>query len=297
MIPDHRATRIWRALAIFAVLAVAILACTRDRDEPRAAHAGRRIISIGGAVTEIAYALGAGQEIIAVDTSSVFPAEVHALPKVGYQRTLSAEGILALSPDLILAAEEAGPPATITQLEAAGVRIARMANATDVDSTIARILVVGKVLGKEAEAAALATRMKADVAAAIAKVPADRPRFVLMFARGAGSLMAAGDDTSGAAMVTLAGGHNAATGFTGYKAISAEALVAAAPDVIVVPAHTMKMVGGVDGVLKMPGVDQTPAGQHRRIVAFDDLLLLGFGPRLATGIATLSSTLRGTPAT
>lgn len=293
MIPDPRATRAWRWLAVLAVLALAILACSRGGGD--APHGKRRIVAIGGAVTETIFALGAGGDVVATDTSSVYPAAVHALPKVGYQRTLSAEGILAFSPDLVIVADEAGPPAAIEQLRSAGVRVERMPNATDLESTIARTNTIGLAIDRPT--ADFVARLRADTTAALARVPADRPRFVMMFARGAGSMMVAGEDTSGSAMVQLAGGTPAVSGFTGYKAVSAEALIAAAPDVIVVPAHTMKMSGGIDGILKLPGVAATPAGASRRIVAFDDLLLLGFGPRLAQGIEELSRALRASPPT
>lgn len=294
MIPDPRVTRWWRVAAVVAVLALAILACTRAEDR-KPASKGRRIISVGGAVTETVFALGAGNEVVAVDTSSVYPDAASKLPKVGYQRTLSAEGILALDPDLVIVADEAGPPAAIEQLKSAGVRVARMPNAFDIAATIARTIAIGKTLDRPS--AELVEKIRADTTAALARVPAGGPRFVMMFARGAGSMMVAGDGTSGSAMVRLAGGTPAVSGFTGYKPVSAEALIAAAPDVIVVPAHTMKMSGGVDGVLKLPGIAETPAGKARRIVAFDDLLLLGFGPRLAQGIDELARALRASPPT
>lgn len=294
MIPDPRVTRVWRIVAFVCVLSVAILACTRESGDAK--HAGkRRIVSVGGAVTETVFALGAGNDVVATDTSSVFPTSVHALPKVGYQRTLSAEGILAFQPDLVIVADEAGPPATLKQLEDAGVRVVRMANALDVEQTLARITAVGAAL--DVPAAELVAKVRADTTAALARVSAGGPRFVMMFAHGAGSMMLAGDKTSGSAMVQLAGGTPAVSGFAGYKAVSAEALIAAAPDVIVVPNHTLKMTGGIEGVLKMPGVAETPAGKARRIVPFDDLLLLGFGPRLAQGIDELARALRASPAT
>jgi iron complex transport system substrate-binding protein len=293
VIPDPRATRIWRALAFLAFLAMATHACSRGSDHAKTEK--RRIISVGGAVTETVFALGAGAEIVAVDTSSVYPAAVHELPKVGYQRTLSAEGILAFQPDLVLLSDDAGPPAAIEQLRSAGVHIERFSNALDLEQTIARTEKIGAALGRPATE--LIAKMRADTKAALARVKPNGPRFVMMFAHGAGSMMVAGENTSGSAMVQLAGGTPAVSGFTGYKAVSAEALIAAAPDVIVVPAHTMKMSGGIDGVLKMPGVAETPAGRARRIIAFDDLLLLGFGPRLAQGIEELARALQASTST
>lgn len=254
-----------------------------------AATGARRIVSIGGAVTETVFALGAGEEVVAVDTSSVYPEATGTLPKVGYQRMLSAEGILALSPDLVITADEAGPPAVLEQLQAAGVRVERLPAVKTVDEAVARIRRVGTALGKPADA--LAQRVQEETSAAISRARKDQPRFVLLYARGAGTLMVAGGDTSGSAMVELAGGRNAVGNVTGYKPLSSEVLIEAAPDVIVVPLRGLTTLGGEDGLLRVPGVADTPAGKQRRIVAFDDLLLLGFGPRLPQAIDQLSALL------
>jgi iron complex transport system substrate-binding protein len=289
MIPDQRTGRAMRALAI-AVFACAVLyaACARTPD----ASGTRRIVSIGGPVTETVFALGAGDDVVAVDTSSVYPSRAANLPKVGYQRALSAEGILALSPDLVIVSDEAGPPATFEQLRRAGVRVERMPPATTTDQAVARVVAVGGAI--ERPAAAFATQMKHDAAAALARVPPGGPRFVLVYARGAGTLMVAGPDTAGSATLVLAGGRNALTDVSGFKPLSAEVLIAAAPEVIVVPSRGLATLGGHAGLLAIPGVAQTPAGKHARIIAFDDLLLLGFGPRLPQAIDELSRLLTAT---
>jgi iron complex transport system substrate-binding protein len=285
--------RILRAFAVLAYTACALFALvdlTGCNSAPPPSTQARRIVSIGGAVTETVFALGAGHEVIAVDTSSVYPAETARLPKVGYQRTLSAEGILAQSPDLVIVSDEAGPPTALEQLRNAGVRVVRMPPAKTPDQAIDRITAVGKALDRPA--AAHAIRVRREVAAALSRVPPDRPRFILVYARGAGTLMIAGNDTGGSAMVELAGGRNAIRDVQGFKPLSAEILIEAAPDVIVVPARGLATIGGEAGMLALPGMSETPAGRNRRIVAFDDLLLLGFGPRLPGAIDELSRLLR-----
>ena len=267
----------------------------------------QRVISVGGAVTEIVVALGAGEQLVAVDSSSGYPpAIVAALPKIGYQRSLTAEGILALTPDLVVVSDEAGPPTTLVQLRKAGVRVVVVGGAITPAQTLARIHMIGKALVRPSDA--LVSRVDAEIVAAQTTIAAARnnavpavgasqgPSFVLIYARGAGTLMVSGTGTSGAAMLELAGGRNAITDFTGFKTLSAEALIAAAPDVIVVPSRGLASVGGNAGILAIPGVQQTPAGQHQRIIAFDDLLLLGFGPRLGPAMQALSSLLGGTVA-
>ncbi|MEJ7596971.1 MAG: ABC transporter substrate-binding protein [Kofleriaceae bacterium] len=293
MIPDPGSGRMLRAFAIVACIACAVTSFVDlgGCADPRPSAAGkRRIVSIGGAITETVFALGAGDDVVAVDTSSVYPEATAGLPKVGYQRTLSAEGILALAPDLVIVSDEAGPPATLAQLRAAGVRVAQMPSAKTTEAAIARVVTVGKAIGRPT--ADHAAQMTRDIAAARARVAVAGPRFVLVYARGAGTLMVAGSDTAGAAMVALAGGRNAVAGLTGFKPLSPEILIDAAPDVIVVPVRGLATLGGEHGLLAVPGVAETPAGRQRRIVAFDDLLLLGFGPRLATAIDGLARALR-----
>lgn len=287
------------AVAILVTLVLAVLAassgCARASEELANGRAEppRRIVTVGGAITEIVYALGAGDRVIAVDTSSVYPEDAARHPRVGYQRTLAAEGILALDPDLVLASAEAGPPATIAQLREAGVRVELMAPADSVVTAADRVRAVGSVLGERAAADALAARIEREGEALGARVAAapSRRRVVFVYARGGGTIMVSGGDTPAAAMITLAGGHNAIGAWTGFRPLSAEAMLAAAPDVILVPARGLASLGGVDGLFAQPGLADTPAGRARRVVAIDDLLLLGFGPRLPEAIATLAREL------
>lgn len=272
------------AIAIYVLCVLVGATCTRRGDD--APVSGRRIVSIGGPVTETVFALGEGSHVIAVDSSSVFPAEATALPRVGYQRTLSAEPILALSPDVVIASADAGPPAALAQLRAAGVEVAVMPQADTIDSAAKRVEAVGEAL--HISAVDLAARVRAAKPAAPTGVKA-----IAIYARGAGTLMLAGDDTTAAAMLELAGATNATGGFTGYKPISAEAVIAAAPDAIVIPARGLQSLGGDAGVLALPGISETPAGKHHRIIAIDDLLLLGFGPRLPAAIDQLHTQLVG----
>jgi iron complex transport system substrate-binding protein len=294
MIPDRETGRLLRALALLAFMLCVVVDLGGCDGSRQTASGKRRIITVGGAVTETVFALGAGDEVVAVDTSSVYPDGALRLPQVGYQRLLSAEGILALSPDLVIASEEAGPPATIEQLRSANVRVERMPNAKTPEEAAVRITAVGAALGRPASA--LADRVRRDSAAATARIPRDGPRFVFVYARGAGILMVGGGDTGGSAMVELAGGRNAAGEIRGYKPLSAEVLIDAAPDVIVIPARGLESLGGTAGMLALPGVAATPAGRNGRIVAVDDLLLLGFGPRLPEAIDELARKLReGSP--
>jgi iron complex transport system substrate-binding protein len=289
--PPARLLALW---AYAATIALVVLACTRSSDDVAAARA-ERIVSVGGAVTETLFALGAGPSVVAVDTSSVFPAAATRLPQVGYQRSLSAEPILALRPTLVIVSPEAGPPAALEQLRAAGVRVAAVGQAHSPEETVARTRAIAALVGAAGAGATLAERIGRDAAAAAERARARRlaPRVVFVYARGGGNVMVSGSGTAASAMLGLAGAVNAVDGYQGFKPLSAEALVAAQPEAIVVLARGLEAAGGLDGVLAIPGVAETPAGRARRVVVMDDLLMLGFGPRLPEAIDELSRRLAG----
>lgn len=251
-----------------------------------------RIVSVGGAVTETVFALGAGDWIVAVDTSSVFPVEATArLPHVGYQRQLSAEGVLAQRPTLVLASHEAGPRAALQQLRDVGVRVVLVDDGGfTLESAGAKITAIATVIGKEAEGRALATRVAVETEAAtgLAARATSRPRVLFVYARGTGAAHVAGRATAADAMIRMAAGENAISGFDGFKPLTAEAVAQAVPDVILVPARGLASLGGVDSLLAQPGMALTPAAHTRRVIAIDDVVLLGFGPRLGQGLHDLA---------
>ena len=254
-----------------------------------------RLVVVGGPVTEIVFALGAGDRVVGVDTSSQYPEATAKLPRVGYQRQLAAEGILGLGPTRVLLTEEAGPPEAIAQLEQAGVSIVKVPGADSIAEAAARIRVVGEALGRgeaaEVLAADVTTRAEAARARAASRAP--RPRALFLYARGPGTLLVGGAGSSAAALLELAGADNAGAGLQGFAPLTAEAASSSAPEVIVVPAKGLASLDGVDGVLRQPGLAETPAGAARRVVGVDDLLALGFGPRLPEALKALQDGLAG----
>ncbi|QWT19216.1 ABC transporter substrate-binding protein [Bacillus sp. NP157] len=254
-------------------------------------HAATRIVSLGGDVTETIYAIHAQAQLAGVDSTSTYPDAAHALPDVGYVRQLSAEGVLALRPDLILATHDAGPATAIEQIRSAGVRIETLPvsrSPADIEVKIRRI---GELTGHANEASKLADDVASRFAAlakAVAVMPT-HPRAVFLMSTGEGSPMAAGNDTAADRAIALAGGINVAAGVPGYKAVSPEALVAMKPDAILLMKEREDAVGGIDGVLKMPGVADTPAGKAKRIYFVEGQALLGFGPRTAEKAAALQA--------
>ena len=249
-----------------------------------------RIVTLGGSVTETVYALGAGDHVVGVDASSVYPAAATEKPSVGYFRQLPAEGVLSLGPSLVLALEGTGPPTVLDQLRSAGVRVEAIPDAPTVEGTTRKIRQIAGLLGREAQGDALIRQMEAELAEARAlrQEATSTPRVLFIYARGTGSMNVAGRGTSAEAMIELAGAENAITGFAGYKPMTAEAVVSAAPDVLLLLTRGLESIGGIDGLLEQPGIALTPAGENRRVVAMDDLLLLGFGPRLGTAVKELT---------
>ena len=182
------------------------------------------VVSIGGAVTEIVFALGAQDQLVARDTTSSYPPEAAALPDVGYMRALSPEGVLATGPKLIIAEEGAGPPETIEVLAQADIPFVTVPDDYTAEGVSAKIRAVGQALGKEPQAEALAAEVQqklAEVSRATQDRPAaERKRVMFILSTQGGRIMASGTDTAAASMIELAGAVNAVTGFAGYKPVS-----------------------------------------------------------------------------
>jgi len=252
-----------------------------------------RVIAVGGAVAEIVSALGAGETLVGVDTTSTYPPALRVLPKVGYLRNLPAEGALSLRPDLVVASAEAGPPLALQRWREAGVAVRLIEDPLDGEAAARRILAIGELLGRAEAGRALAEGLRRDLAglerwrAAVA----GRPRALFLLSVGQGPMLTGGRGTPADAMIRLAGGRNAAEGIEGYKPIAPEAALAMAPEVVVTTDRTVSLSGGAEAMLALPAVAATPAGRERRLVALDALYLLGFGPRLPQALKELGAAL------
>lgn len=262
---------------------------------PALADKAARVLSLGGSVTEIAVALGAQDRLIGRDSTSNYPESVLALPDVGYLRALSPEGVLSLSPDLVLAEHDAGPPAAIEVLKAAGIPFVSMPGTPSPEGVVAKITAVAAALDMAPEGQALAQKVRNDLAAATKRAEAvpQRKKVLFLLSLQGGRVMAGGQGTSAEGIIRLAGGQNAVTGFAGYKPMTDEAVLEAAPDVILMMAREGSLSMSDADVLAQPALAQTPAAKAGAIVRMDGMLLLGFGPRTAEAATALHDRLYG----
>lgn len=280
-----RPTRAWPILAFAALLSSL---------GSHAASEADRILSIGGSVTEIVYALGQDHRLVARDTTSSFPPEVKALPNVGYMRALSPEGVLSVDPELIIAEEGSGPPATIDILEEADVDFVTVPDGYNRNAVREKILAVAEALGVPDAGAELAAEIDAELAAAQAASIADTPKRVLFIlsTRG-GRIMASGTNTAADGIIGLSGGTNAVTDFEGYKLMTDEAVIAAAPDVILMMDRGGNHGADNEELFDLPALVASPAAENESVVRLNGLLLLGFGPRTPEAVTALHAALYG----
>ena len=240
-----------------------------------------RVVAIGGAATEIVYALGLSDRVVAVDVSSTYPPEALATkPNVGYIRALSPEGVLSVGPTLIIAMEGAGPPDAVKVLKSASIPLVTIPEARDGAQVVANIRHVAEIMGVPAEGARVADAVAADfatLAAMRARITTPRKATFVLSTSGAAPVVG-GAETSADAIFRLAGIDNAMRAITGYKPGVDEAMLAAEPDAIILMQDRSHALDN-DAVLKLPAFAGTPAAQAGRIIRVDGGYMLGFGPR------------------
>ena len=258
-----------------------------------------RLITAGGGITEIAYLLGAQDQLVGTDTTSLYPAAALKTAKVGYMRQLSAEGLLSLKPDAMIATTEAGPPVVIDQIRSAGVRVELI----EADHTWAevqrKIAAVARLGAREREGLILRNRLDAEWADVLAEVEkgtakkgtsnkgGKKPRVVFILANSQ-TPSVSGSGTGAHAMIQFCGATNAlADSYKGYRPMTAEAMAAAAPDIILTSTSAVEAQGGAEKFWARPELALTPAYKRRALVHMESLKMLGFGPRLAEAVREL----------
>ncbi|MFJ2732080.1 hemin ABC transporter substrate-binding protein [Streptomyces sp. NPDC087317] len=244
----------------------------------------RRIVPLSGSLSEIVFTLGLGDRVVARDITATFQ-QAAELPVVTRNHDVSAESVLSLAPDLVLAETTSGPVEAMDQIRAAGVPVLVVKPAAGLADVGARIQAVAGALGVPAAGQELTRRSQDRIDAVREAIPAhaDHPRVAFLYLRGSASVYLIGGAESGAtSLIEAAGGIDggADSGLTkDFTAITTEALAKAAPDAILVMSKGLESVGGLDGLVKIPGIAQTPAGIERRVVSVEDGVLLNYGPR------------------
>ena len=282
--------------AKFIAAAVAVLSLTSAAAaEETKSH---RVLAVGGAVTEIIYALGEQDRLVGRDSTSTYPPEATALPDVGYNRALSPEGVLSVKPDLILARENNGPPEAVEVLKSTGVRWVDVPDDFTLEGIDENITIIAAELGVADKGEALKAKVAADIARARDRLASVESKHKVMFLLSLADdkIRTSGRNTAASNIIELAGGENVITDFEGYKQISDEAAINAAPDIILMMNGRGESADhdAVNALIEAhPALSTTPAVRNGRIIRMDGLLLLGFGPRTGQAITQLAEALYG----
>lgn len=250
-----------------------------------------RIVVLNGDLTETIFALGAGDSVVGVDLTTTYPPEALTLPPIGLGRRLVAEEVLALNPTLVIGDTQVEPQSSIDQIREAGVPVVILNAQVTLDGVIRKIVTVGEILGLQPQADDLADKVQSEIDAALAL--ADRatstPRVAYVYVRGPETLLMFGNGMPTHFLIEAASGIDAFgdTGVTFALPLNPETLVTSAPDILITPTQGFDIIGGLDSFLGLPGVADTPAGEARMILTFDEALLLGMGPRTGLALAEL----------
>lgn len=273
-----------------AVLCVGLLACL----QAAAADLPQRWVSAGGALSEWVCALGGEAKLVGVDTTSQHPESLKKLPSIGYQRSLSAEGILSLRPDILLGSEEMGPPPVIAQVKSAKVRVELFSAQPDLPTLEKNVTHLGQLLGAQAQAAQLLESYQQQLTAQKARVvelqtKQKTPGVLVLIGHAGGKPLIAGKDTAADWLLQQFGGQNLAT-HTGYKPFSVESLAGLDPEVLVFADRALTGEAAKAALFKEnPILQSSRAAKSGRVLELDPTLLVGgLGPRLPVAMRSLS---------
>lgn len=274
---------------------VALCAALLINQGASAAELPQRWVSAGGGLSEWVSALGGESKLVGVDTTSQHPESLRALPSIGYQRQLSAEGVLSLRPQILVGTEEMGPPPVLAQIRNAGVQVELFSATPDLPTLQGNLRHLGQLLGGEAQAAQLFQGYQQQLdrqAARVREVQLKQkaPGVLLLLGSSGGKLMVAGKDTAADWLLRQAGGHNLAT-HGGYKSFSVESLAGLNPEVLVFADRALSGEEARAALFKEnPILSSTRAARDGRVMELDPTLLVGgLGPRLPQSLEKLTA--------
>lgn len=255
-----------------------------------------RIVTLSGDLTEAVFELGMGDMVVATDVTTIYPPAAIGLPVVGVGRFLTAEGVLRESPTLVLGDTQTSPPQAIEQIRSAGVPVVIFDVPVTFEELYAKAANIGEVLGIPDAGKALGERLRSAIEDVVAAAPPldPAPGVAFVYSRGPDVMLLFGAGMTTKPIIEAAGGRDVGTesGVSGTVTVTPEAIVAAAPDVIVITSEGLAALGGEDGLLAIPGFAETPAGRARRILAYPEGDFLTFGPRVAESLASFITDLR-----
>ena len=255
-----------------------------------------RLTVAGGSLTEIVYLLGQEKKLTAVDITSNYPDEAKELPSIGYVRALSAEGVLSLSPTLILGENDMGPPAVIEQLDRVGIQIKIIPEENTARGIINKVECVANILNVKNEIKSVVIRDLVSIKQDLDKLKnIENPKRV-MFILGmeSGSPTVGGIGTSADGLIKMIGAINVMDSFEGWKPVSTEAIIEAKPDFILISNRGLSSYKTVENLAKQPSLMFTPAAKNNNIIAMDGMAMLGFGPRTLQVAKDISSKFTNT---
>lgn len=276
----------------FALLtALALTSCTQSNTDAvqEEEKVEVRIVSLAGTVTEVVYLLEEEASLVAVDVTSTYPEQASEKENLGHASQMTAESIISQNPTHVIGFKEEVNPELAAQLKAASIEVVLLEKELSVDGTAKVIKDVAAIFGKEEKGAELVKGLKADLSALKKLDP--KPSVLFIYARGAKMMMVAGTDTPLDKMITLAGAKNAAGMIEGFKPLTAEAVINANPDLVLLFESGVESLEGEAGVLQIPGLAKTNAGLNKNILSMDGQYLSGFGPRLGKALTELNAKL------
>lgn len=249
-----------------------------------------RMLVLGGDLVEIIYALGQENLILATDDTASFPQEAQNLPKVGYLRSLAAEGLLALKPGFILANSDAGPPHVLDQLTQTGIFLKTVKTEDSFSGLSQKIREIAGLLEVPRRGEELLMILTHMMSQAYEYPVSSTTKVLFILNSTTHGLMIAGENTSAHAALREAKITNAAN-FSGYKTVGSEQLLTLKPDCLILASHSLTDPEDLSSFLQNPGVKLLFQGQPQCAFSMDTQMLLGFGPRLPQAILELRKRL------
>ena len=241
-----------------------------------------KIVVAGGSITEIVYFLGMEDKLVGVDITSNFPKEAKKLKSIGYLRNLSIEGILSLSPGLVLAEEDIGPPIIINQLRKTSIDLRIIKEKNNLNGIRNKIMCISKILNTSLDENEdfIEFEDKLHMVRKLKKINSEKIKKILLILmmRGA-SPVVAGKNTSGQGFIDMIGHENSMNDLNGWKPVSSEEIIKKNPDYIIITKRAFKNFSSLDQFLSIPGISSTLAAKKKNIIVKDGMSMLGFGPR------------------